>query len=70
MIYGYIWESIPLEGIWIDQSYLSSDQDFKVNTTAFTDLQFFAYVMRIENQRVCVAVKASLAADVSNVYYN
>ena len=39
MIASYKNSGIPLEGIWLDQDALSTNQDFKLNETSFPDLQ-------------------------------
>lgn len=37
-INGYKASGLPLEGVWIDQHYLSNFSNFDVNTTAFPNL--------------------------------
>ena len=69
MIAGYKNAGIPLEGVWLDIPYMSNDEDFKVNTTAFPDLKALSTALKGNNQTLSVSVQASLSANTSSDYY-
>ena len=56
MIFGYRNASIPLESVWLDLPYMSNDEDFKVNTTAFPNLKSLSANLKDTNQRLSVSV--------------
>ncbi len=69
MVEGYKNASIPLEGVWLDVPYLSTNEDFKVNTTSFPDLKSLKTSLNSTNQKLSVAVQASLTANSSSTFY-
>ena len=45
VVKGYENANIPLETIWLDNSYLDSNSDFMVNTTAFPDIKNYVNML-------------------------
>eukprot|EP00347_Sterkiella_histriomuscorum_P022543 403338093 len=69
-INGYKGMGMPLETIYLDLSYLKSDSNFQIDTTAFTNLQDLATTLHANNQRLVVMIKPTIVAeDLKDSYF-
>lgn len=67
---GYADDDLPLEGIWLDITYMDGYADFSVNSTGFPDLGGYTDTLHENGQKMIVIVDAGISADDSeNKYY-
>jgi len=62
-IQGYADAGVPLEGVWLTNSYMSDSTDFTVNGTAFPNLGDYTKELQKQNKRLILVIDAGLSAD-------
>ena len=60
---GYADDDLPLEGIWLDITYMDDYADFSVNHTTFPDLNGYTDSLHANGQKMVVIVDAGISAD-------
>ena len=62
---------MPLEGVWIESSYLDPMNDYAINVTAFPNLKSMADTLHANNQRLVLALETGISSvKAQNKYYS
>lgn len=69
MIAAYKKDSIPLDTVYLDFSYLKAGSNFKIDDAAFNDLPGLAKNIHDANMKLVVVIDSSIAADTNDAFY-